>query len=695
MKTITLFIVLLFSVNVYSQGGWEVIQSGESIYGSYFKDAVFFDDQTGWVLTQYNVKKTTNSCQSWITFNISHNGNSMNCFQFLNKETGWVFEGKYVNFTSNGGNNWAVIDTTATGVKGIFFKDLLNGWYCGLNGMVKKTTNGGYNWVGINTGTSNNLNSIAFADTDFGVCGGDWGTIIFTTNGGASWGQFTDIYLGFFTGVKFPNSQICLVTGTGGIIYRTSNRGNNWIPSFTNLPIQNSVEFNSAGTGFIFGAPLSFLKTTNDGAGWDQYSAAGLYTQAFSVSITPSNTFWCAADSGIIFKSTSEGSSWDIAYREYITKENLRSVYFLDQQTGFAAGVRGTLITSTNGGVNWSYRNLGAENSFNSLVFVNGSTGFLGGGQGYFGVVFKTTNRGSNWQIAYRDSAQVNALQFINANTGWGACNNNVFIKTTDAGNSWSRSTIPNASYNNNNDIYFLDQNTGFVGRNGIYKTTDGGLNWYRVLVNSTQTIQFIGNIGYATTTTFMKSTNTGENWVSYPTGGSYRGDVFFINAETGWVNSPSIIRKTTNGGLNWSIQNSNLNSITVNSIFFLNENQGWVVGDYGGIMRTTNGGIGIEPVSSTIPNGYELRQNYPNPFNPTTKLRFSIPLSRGVAEGRGVLLKVYDVLGKEIAVLVNENLKPGTYEIEWDATNIPSGVYFYSLITSEFTQTKKMVVLK
>jgi len=65
------------------------------------------------------------------------------------------------------------------------------------------------------------------------------------------------------------------------------------------------------------------------------------------------------------------------------------------------------------------------------------------------------------------------------------------------------------------------------------------------------------------------------------------------------------------------------------------------------------------------------------------------------VAEGRGVLLKVYDILGKEIAVLVNENLKPGIYEIDWDATNTPSGVYFYSLITSEFTQTKKMVVLK
>ncbi len=104
---------------------------------------------------------------------------------------------------------------------------------------------------------------------------------------------------------------------------------------------------------------------------------------------------------------------------------------------------------------------------------------------------------------------------------------------------------------------------------------------------------------------------------------------------------------------------------------------------------------IGIEPISSEIPTKFELLQNYPNPFNPTTKLRFSIPLSRGVSEGRGVLLKIFDILGKEIAVLVNQNLKPGIYEIDWNAESIPSGVYFYSLITNEFTQTKKMVVLK
>jgi len=103
---------------------------------------------------------------------------------------------------------------------------------------------------------------------------------------------------------------------------------------------------------------------------------------------------------------------------------------------------------------------------------------------------------------------------------------------------------------------------------------------------------------------------------------------------------------------------------------------------------------IGIQPISTEIPTKFELFQNYPNPFNPVTKIRFQIPAFVETTR-RVVSLRIYDVLGKEISTLINEELKPGTYEIEWNAENIPSGVYFYSLITNEFTQTKKMVVLK
>ncbi len=106
---------------------------------------------------------------------------------------------------------------------------------------------------------------------------------------------------------------------------------------------------------------------------------------------------------------------------------------------------------------------------------------------------------------------------------------------------------------------------------------------------------------------------------------------------------------------------------------------------------------VGIKQISNEVPENYSLSQNYPNPFNPTTKIKFAIPLSRGVSAGRGVLtrLVIYDILGREITTLVNEQLKPGTYEVVWDGSNFNSGVYFYKLITHDYSETKKMVLIK
>ncbi|HEY3251758.1 MAG TPA: SBBP repeat-containing protein [Ignavibacteria bacterium] len=97
----------------------------------------------------------------------------------------------------------------------------------------------------------------------------------------------------------------------------------------------------------------------------------------------------------------------------------------------------------------------------------------------------------------------------------------------------------------------------------------------------------------------------------------------------------------------------------------------------------------GIRPVSNEIPMGFELQDNYPNPFNPATHLRFEIP------ELRFVNLKIFDALGKNITTLVNENLKPGRYEVTWDASNYTSGVYFYRLTADNYTDTKRMILIK
>jgi hypothetical protein len=122
-------------------------------------------------------------------------------------------------------------------------------------------------------------------------------------------------------------------------------------------------------------------------------------------------------------------------------------------------------------------------------------------------------------------------------------------------------------------------------------------------------------------------------------------------------------------------------------------------MGAYGGPLANilTNLLIGLKQVGGSIPKNFVLYQNYPNPFNPTTKIKFSIPLLRGVSAGRGVSVKVviFDVLGREIAVLVSDELRPGTYEVEWDGYNYPSGVYFYRITAGDYSETRKMILLK
>ncbi len=98
--------------------------------------------------------------------------------------------------------------------------------------------------------------------------------------------------------------------------------------------------------------------------------------------------------------------------------------------------------------------------------------------------------------------------------------------------------------------------------------------------------------------------------------------------------------------------------------------------------------------INLTVPDKFLLYQNYPNPFNPVTKIKFQIPAD-GRKQTADVKLIVYDILGKEIKTLVNEQLQPGSYEVTFDGNNLPSGVYFYKLQAGNFIETKKMVLLK
>jgi hypothetical protein len=113
-----------------------------------------------------------------------------------------------------------------------------------------------------------------------------------------------------------------------------------------------------------------------------------------------------------------------------------------------------------------------------------------------------------------------------------------------------------------------------------------------------------------------------------------------------------------------------------------------------GGLAVYREGGVIIPPVevkekSNEIPTNFALYQNYPNPFNPSTTIEFDIP------ERTNVKLVVYDILGREVEILIDKELEPGKYKINFTATNLPTGVYFYRLQAGNFIEQKKMILIK
>ncbi len=101
---------------------------------------------------------------------------------------------------------------------------------------------------------------------------------------------------------------------------------------------------------------------------------------------------------------------------------------------------------------------------------------------------------------------------------------------------------------------------------------------------------------------------------------------------------------------------------------------------------------IGIEPISSIIPDKFVLYDNYPNPFNPVTKIKFDIPQD---AADKNALLEIYDITGRLVEVVLNESLNAGKYEISWNASQTASGIYIYRLSAGKYTAVKKMAVIK
>jgi len=409
---------------------------------------------------------------------------------------------------------------------------------------------------------------------------------------------------------------------------------------------------------------------------------------------------------------------------------------FIDSLTGWAVtgnsmpnDSSGYILKTTNGGDNWQLQ-LAETRDFSRVKFLNSNTGYVSGGYYTGARLYKTTNGGTNWFLINGPGGQIfyDDMSVLNEDTIWIAisqfASGGVF-RTTNAGANWTQQL--NIGGSNPDRIYMYNRNIGFISRTSspqLRKTTDAGLSWN--IVSGTGTGSFndiffidsltgwkaksVGGGGWL----MGKSTDGGYNWIEQilPFGGnisSGSGIVRFnnINQDTIWGAGGNLfypgqgarvfLYRSTNGGDNWYLQipDTSYQIPTLSFIDFIDKQKGWsyMAGSRG--IHTTTGGdttflLPVKQIGNNIPTGFNLFQNYPNPFNSMTKLKFQM------SKQGYIQIKLFDVTGREIFVIVNERLNAGEYETSFEATNFSSAIYFYSLIADgKLIDTKKMILVK
>ena len=410
----------------------------------------------------------------------------------------------------------------------------------------------------------------------------------------------------------------------------------------------------------------------------------------------------------------------------------LRFMSFVDSLTGWAAGEAGTIIRTTDGGESWEIQNSTVQTFIMDIFFIDENNGWaltLKDEFPFTSVILKTTNGGEEWTAEnFPDSSKlIRTIFFFDSLNG--LAGGSYFAYTSDGGMSWTEAEVDSGLLSNF-PVYrfnFFSRQFGyacggFIDRAGvIWRTTNGGLNWTSQgvsadevfdlhILDSLNAITLSGDPEGLYPIAYLKTTNAGINWIyeELPFFGlSFRID--FRTYNEGWSASGYKFLLTTNRGETWE-EFETPDSAVVYDIQFLDARMGYAVGENGVILKLDPTLVDVEK-EIPPPSGFVLHQNYPNPFNPTTTLSFVI------SHPSFVKLCIYDVLGNEIAVLVDEFKSAGSYEIEFntmsnsgESRNLPagrqglaSGIYFYQLrirgseINSEQTyiQTKKMILLK
>ena len=568
-----------------------------------------------------------------------------------------------------------------------------------------------------------------------------------STDEGENWNSIKDSTMSLYMprNIRTKGDSIIFFSDGNNRIYRSLNAGDEWEIINQSLPNGIIVELYVDEDGILYTAITDnkIYKSEDDGENWISIDNNYFYSHCHSI-FKKGNYLYVGTDQGI-YRTSNDGVNW-YTYSNGITDESIQyifgggnrlfsgttwaGIFVLDDVTdnwklkvnginatkvgSFIADSKNNLFTGIYGNgvykgtgtspINWENKSNGLYENFITALAISKNQNT----QDHIYLlteshIYKTTNLGANWTpkntpCSYSMSSLcINDSGYLFFNSSCG-----VFRSTND-GDSWDlmntnswmgqvKWIVANPHLNN---VYVSSEN-------GFYRSTNNGNTWAQISMSGSNALKIkINRKGHLyvldTFGEISKSTNNGNTFTvinnGLPLTYDFMQDLTFNSEDHIYLATKDGLYVSKNEGATWLLIEETPTSKIVNILEFDEEDRLYAGLINEGVYRSVSILTDINDINNVI-ESFLLSDNYPNPFNPNTTIVYNLPVSSEV------ILKVYDVLGKEVTTLVNEEKPAGSYEIEFNVEtsrnlSLPSGVYFYQLRAGDYVETKKMVLMK